>query len=279
MATYAIGDIQGCYATFQRLLERIAFDRSRDRLWLVGDLVNRGPRSLETLQWARDHDDCLTVVLGNHDLHLLAAALGVRKLKRLDTLEDILAAKRGGELIDWLRHQPLIHVDGNDVLVHAGLLPEWSVDDACAHARTLESALRNGDGKAVLRALQTPPPGRWRAALKGSERLAFIAAVLTRIRVCRPKGKLHASFTGPLESVPEGYAPWFRAPDRRSSGYRIVFGHWSALGLYLDDGVRALDTGCVWGRTLTALRLDDEQVFSVPYAEEQQAPEASGENG
>jgi bis(5'-nucleosyl)-tetraphosphatase (symmetrical) len=248
MATYAIGDIQGCYATLQGLLARIGFDAARDRLWLVGDLVNRGPRSLDVLRWARALDGRIVAVLGNHDLHLLGRAAGVRPRRDFDTFDDILQAPDRDPLLEWLAARPLLYREGDRVLVHAGLLPAWTVDDAEARARAAEAALRTGGP----------------AALAGSPDMA----ALTRVRLVDGAGEPVPDYSGPLDGAPPGTMPWFAHPARRSRGSRIVFGHWAALGLVLDDDAVGLDTGCVWGRCLTAMRLEDGAVFSEPTAME-----------
>jgi bis(5'-nucleosyl)-tetraphosphatase (symmetrical) len=261
MATYAIGDVHGCYETLRALLGRSGFSPSRDRLWMVGDLVNRGPRSLEVLRWAADLGDRLVVVLGNHDLYLLARAAGFAERKRRDTLDPVLAADDGPELVAWLRRRPLLHREGDRVLVHAGLFPEWSVERAEQLARETEERLRGGSGGRLLRSSVAKRPDRWREGLGPGARARLALAGLARLRALTPDGKMCADFSGPLAELPAGCLPWFEMPGRRSAGALVIFGHWAALGLRLAPGIAALDTGCVWGQYLTALRLDDGALF------------------
>jgi bis(5'-nucleosyl)-tetraphosphatase (symmetrical) len=254
MATYALGDIHGCFRTLERLLRRIAFDPPRDRLWNTGDLVNRGPHSLEVLRWARALGDRLTVVLGNHDLHLLARAAGLARAKPRDTLEEVLAAPDRDELLAWLRARPLLHAENGRVLVHAGLLSAWTVAEAQALARSLEARLRAPGGLKLLSPASQAPQ---RTPLW----------VLTRMRVCAADGSPGPDFTGPPEAAPPDCRPWFAFPGRRSAEATILFGHWAALGFYQAPGLLGLDSGCVWGGALTAVRLEDAEVFEEPAAE------------
>lgn len=259
MPVWAIGDLQGCLDPLDRLLDKIHFDPARDRLWFCGDIVNRGPRSLATLRRVKALGDRAVVVLGNHDLHLLAAANGSRrKLRRKDTLDDILDAPDREDLIEWLRHRPILHHDPETgyTMVHAGLPPDWDLADAVAAARELEDCLRNADFQHFLSAMYGNLPDKWSAALTGTERLRFITNCFTRLRYCRRDGRLDLGFKGAPENAPPDVLPWFRMPGRRSADLKIVFGHWSTLGTVPDPGVFALDTGCVWGGRLTALRLD-----------------------
>jgi bis(5'-nucleosyl)-tetraphosphatase (symmetrical) len=267
MALYAIGDIQGCFVTLQRLLERIGLDAGQDRLWLVGDLANRGPRSLEVLRWARALGDRLTLVLGNHDLHLIGRALRLRAPKRSDTLEAVLSSPDCRELIDWLRQRPLLHRDGPYVLVHAGLLPEWTLDEAESLAREAEDALRGDAVQEAFDALRGDGAARWSGTLDGVQRLRVVLRALTRLRTWSADGRACRGFSGPPEQAPEGCVPWFEVPDRRSQDAVIVCGHWAALGLRIQPGLIALDTGCVWGGSLTAVRLEDRAVFQEPFAD------------
>jgi len=275
MSTYVVGDLQGCAASFDALLEHVAFDVATDRVWLVGDLVNRGPDSLGALRRVIALGDAASVVLGNHDIHLLAVSAGVRKPGRGDTLSDILAAPDADALLDWVRHRSLAHratVDGTDVLmVHAGVLPGWSVDDAMRLAGELEAALRADDWRATVATLFGNDPDRWDESLTGAARLRAIVNVLTRLRYCSDDGRIDfkakdapalagANFPPP----PVGFRPWFDIASRRSRGSLVVFGHWSTLGLMIRDDVVALDTGCVWGGLLTAIRLEDRATFQVP---------------
>ena len=268
MSTWVVGDIQGCWRSLLRLLGDIRFDATRDRLWLAGDLVNRGPSNVEILRWARAQGDAVTTILGNHDLKLLARASGVSKAGKLDTLDDVLGAPDRDELIDWLRRRPLAHREGRWLMVHAGVAPSWSVDDTLARARELEDVLRAGPLDKAMARLGEDAPDRWTDGLRGKKRLASIVATLCRLRTCRADGTACASFSGEPADAPKGCMPWFDVPGRKSAGARIVFGHWSALGLLVRDDVICLDTGCVWGRSLTALRLEDSHVVQVPCADD-----------
>jgi bis(5'-nucleosyl)-tetraphosphatase (symmetrical) len=266
MATYAIGDVQGCYDALRRLLEAIRFDPSRDRLWFTGDLVNRGPASLKTLRFVKRLGTAAVTVLGNHDLHLLAAARGVRYPHRQDTLEEVLVAPDRDELLDWLRRRPLIYAEGTALLVHAGLLPEWSVPQALELGREVEQALvQDLDG--FCRHMYGNQPDRWDEGLTGYERLRVIVNAMTRLRILTPDGRMELTYTGPPELAPLGCLPWYAVPGRRSRSHFIVCGHWAAHGLALTETVATLDTGCVWGGKLTALRLEDRQVFQVACGE------------
>jgi len=263
MATYAIGDSQGCVQALQRLLDEIRFDASRDRLWLVGDLVNRGPDSLATLRFVMALGDCAVVVLGNHDLHLLTVAEGLEKLRRDDTLEEVLAAPDREELLAWLRHRPLMHYEGEFAMVHAGLLPPWSISRALELAAEVETALRSESYRSFLAKMYGNRPARWTEALTGYDRLRVVVNAMTRLRLCTADGTMEFDHKGQLKSLPEGYVPWFEAPNRRSQDTPIICGHWSALGLLARDNLVALDTGCLWGRRLTALRLEDRKIFQI----------------
>ena len=267
MATYAIGDIHGCFETLQGLLRRVAFDPRQDRLWLVGDLVNRGPASLEVLRWAVEHEDRIVVVLGNHDLHLLARAAGVGEAKRRDTLEPVLAAPDRDDLLGWLRRRSLLHRDGETLMVHAGLFPSWGPRLAERLAREVEERLR-GDGAAkLLAAIEQRTAERWKEGLSGLDRARAALSGFVRLRTLDGTGRMCAGFSGPPDDAPRGCRPWFAVRGRRSAGLTVIFGHWAALGLRIGGGVAALDTGCVWGRELTALRLDDWRVFREPAVE------------
>jgi len=242
MATYVIGDVQGCFTTLEKLLVRIDFDPLRDRLWFVGDLVNRGPSSLAVLRFIRGLDDRAVVVLGNHDLHLIARSRGTRGRRPRDTFEDVLEAPDRDALIEWLLHRPLLHREGDHVMVHAGLLPQWSLEEAEALAKKAEKKLR-GD------------------RLGKSLRIAVDA--FTRLRTCTEDGEMCLSFAGPPSQAPAGCRPWFELA-RIPSAITIVFGHWASLGLHLGAQAIGLDTGCVWGGALTALRLEDRTIFQEP---------------
>jgi bis(5'-nucleosyl)-tetraphosphatase (symmetrical) len=261
MATYAIGDIQGCFDFLMRLLDRIAFDPGNDRLWLTGDLVNRGPQSLEVLRWAYEHRDSITTVLGNHDLHLLALAAGVRDTRAKDTVDDVLDAPGRNELLDWLRCRPFFVVEGQYAMVHAGLLPGWTVEQAAQLARELEAELQGQRQKKALDSLYCGRPPEWSDTLDPPLRWCALANVFTRLRTCTLSGKARYDFSGPLRQLPPGHVPWFAFPGRRSETHTLICGHWAALGLHLEPGVVALDSGCVWGGALTAVRLEDLAVF------------------
>ena len=258
MATWAVGDLQGCAEPFARLLDRIEFDPARDQLWLVGDLVNRGPDSVGVLRRVRALGESARVVLGNHDLHLLAvAAGGGRGLREGDTLGPLLAAPDREELLGWLQAQPLLHTDADLgwTMVHAGLAPQWSLAEATACAREVEAALR-ADARAFFAEMYGDQPDTWAPDLAGTARLRFTVNCLTRLRYCTAAGRLLPKLKGPPAAAPVGALPWFTVPGRRTGGVRTVFGHWSALGLYRGDDVLGLDTGCVWGGALSAVRLD-----------------------
>jgi bis(5'-nucleosyl)-tetraphosphatase (symmetrical) len=279
MPTYAIGDIQGCCDEFETLLERIDFDPQRDRLWLVGDLVNRGPRSLDVLRLVRKLGPAVTTVLGNHDLHLLAAALTPsEQLKPKDTLGEIFAASDRDELLDWLRRQPILHHDPdlNYTMIHAGLPPDWDFAQARECAVDLENALRDDDASTELFAqMYGDQPDRWSNDLQGFDRLRFITNCFTRLRFCHSDGRLALRHKGAIEGAAPGLVPWFRVPQRRTRDLRIVCGHWSALGLYEGDGVLSIDTGCVWGASLCAVRLDRAAApIHVPCSSSGLKPEA-----
>jgi bis(5'-nucleosyl)-tetraphosphatase (symmetrical) len=264
MPTYAIGDIQGCFRTLERLLKRIGFEPGRDHLWSVGDLVNRGPESVEVLRWAREMGEHLTVVLGNHDLHLLGRAYGTRSAKRRDTLDGILESPDREELLEWLRRRRLLHREGDFVLVHAGLLPGWTLEVADGLAREVEEILGGTDPRRLLEALAIGRPSPWRAGLGQEDRWRIAVQSFTALRLCRDDGRVCEGYTGPPEGAPDGCHPWFELRDDHAAGLTVVCGHWSALGLRVQPGVLALDTGCVWGGTLTAARLEDGEVFEEP---------------
>ncbi|MFQ5791450.1 MAG: symmetrical bis(5'-nucleosyl)-tetraphosphatase [Acidobacteriota bacterium] len=275
MATYVIGDIQGCYRTLLRLLARIAFDPARDRIWLTGDLVNRGPQSLEVLRWAKELEARLTMVLGNHDLHLLAQAKGVREARPYDTLDAILTAPDRDALLKWLRRRPLFHREGPYVLVHAGLLPTWSLEEAQIVAGEVGEALSSERSEDLLEAVYASgEPPRWDRPLTGMARLRVAASVFTRLRTCTREGRLCLEFNGPPGMAPPGCLPWFRLTS--FPAVTVLFGHWAALGLHLDRGFIGLDTGCVWGGALSAFRLEDRSLFQEPYSEESRPEDPGG---
>ncbi len=264
MATYAIGDIQGCFAEFQELLVLCGFRRREDRLWLVGDLVNRGRQSLETLRYVKSLGSSAVTVLGNHDLHLMAVSEGLEKSREGDTLDAVLAAPDRDELLAWLRSRPLLHHENGFVLVHAGLLPQWDIAAASGLATEVEARLRSPNYRKFLSRLYGSKPDHWSEDLKGMDRLRVIVNSMTRLRFCSAEGVMEFKSKGEVKNSPPGYMPWFDVPGRRSADAVIVCGHWSALGLKLDDRLMAIDSGCVWGGKLSAVRLDDRQLFQVP---------------
>lgn len=257
MAVYAVGDLQGCATEFDNLLEKLSFEPGRDRLWLVGDLVNRGPDSLQVLRQVRSMGGAVSVVLGNHDLHLLAMAHG--RSKRNDaSLRSILDAPDSAKLIDWLQGMPLLHHDPDleITMIHAGLPPQWDIAEARRHAAELEKVLRGENSGKLFRRMYGNQPDLWQEELDGYDRLRFITNAFTRLRICDSEGRMRLRFKGTPETIPKGCKAWFRVPWRRSCGARIVCGHWSALGYNDENGVLALDTGCVWGGSLTGQRID-----------------------
>jgi bis(5'-nucleosyl)-tetraphosphatase (symmetrical) len=257
MATYVIGDVQGCYDALRRLLDRIGFDPSEDKLWFVGDLVNRGPDSLAVLRFIKSLGDQNVVVLGNHDLHLLARAEGETRNAKKDSLDDILTAPDRDEVLTWLRYRPLMHHDQDRgfTMVHAGLPPQWDLHLALACARELEAVLRGPAYRDFLAGMYGDEPAIWSTDLAGMERLRFITNCLTRMRFCDPSGRLDLSAKGRPGTQPAGTLPWFRIPWRATRAERIVFGHWSTLKWLAEDNVWSLDTGCLWGGHLTAIRI------------------------
>ena len=255
MTRYAIGDVQGCDEELGALLERLKFSPDRDRLWFVGDLVNRGPASLATLRRVRALGDNAVVVLGNHDLHLLALAHGAHRRRESDTLDEVLAAPDRDALLEWLLTRPLAHAEGPDLMVHAGLVPQWTVALTLSLALEVSSALRR-DPRALFDHMYGNEPDRWHERLAGMERVRFAINVLTRLRVCTADGRVDFTKKGKPPAPPSPLRPWFAHPQRESRDARIIFGHWSALGLVRDHGVIGLDTGCVWGGALSAVDLD-----------------------
>jgi bis(5'-nucleosyl)-tetraphosphatase (symmetrical) len=258
MALYAIGDVQGCDAQLGELLSALKFSADRDSLWFVGDLVNRGPESLKVLRRVRALGDAATVILGNHDLHLLAVAFGAARLRNDDTLADILAAPERAQLLEWLASRPLLHEDPslNVCMIHAGLPPQWDLNLAKQCAREFEKALQRDPAK-LLDRLYGDEPDHWDDELKGEERLRFIVNCFTRLRYLDAEGRLALRAKGsPKKAQSKSLIPWFEAQGARWRGSRIVFGHWSTLGFFKNADVTGIDTGCVWGDSLTALRLD-----------------------
>ncbi|HGX91705.1 MAG TPA: symmetrical bis(5'-nucleosyl)-tetraphosphatase [Candidatus Tenderia sp.] len=262
MAVYAIGDIQGCFDELQALLALIKFNPAKDQLWFTGDLVNRGPKSLETLRFVKGLGESAVTVLGNHDLHLLAVAYGHGKKLAKDTLKPILKADDGEALIHWLRHRPIMHYDKrlDTMMVHAGLPPQWDLNTAKTCARELEAVLRGDDYMAFIANMYGNRPKRWKKSLKGMERLRFITNAFSRTRYCHEDGALDFDAKGKPGRQAAGLLPWFEVPGRKSEGLRIVFGHWSTLGVGEMNHVLSLDGGCLWGGSLVAVRLDSKKL-------------------
>ncbi len=265
MATYAIGDVQGCFYAFQALLTKLNFNPTRDRIWLVGDMINRGTGSLEMLRWCVANQHVIKVVLGNHDLHAIAVAHSIRPPHRSDTLQPILNAHDGMQLLEWLRHQPLMLVEDDIAMVHAGMLPQWSINQALGYAAEVEAVLQHNNYIQFLQHMYGNHPHVWHDDLQGMERLRLITNAFTRMRICNALGELDYGFKGELADIPSGFMPWFQVPNRLSGDTTIVCGHWSALGLHQQDNVRALDTGCLWGGQLTALCLETEAITQVDF--------------
>lgn len=269
MATYAIGDIQGCYHAFTALLARIQFNPKQDKLWLVGDLINRGSGSLEVLRWCYAHQDVVTVVLGNHDLHTLVVANGFVRPHRGDTLDTLLVAPDSATLLHWLRHQSMIHYEYGYLMVHAGLLPQWTVPQALALGAEVEAALRGKNYREFLASMYGNLPDQWDDDLVGFDRLRVITNAMTRLRICSVDGVMEFKFKGELEDIPPAYLPWFDVVGRKSEEDIIIFGHWSALAsqqiiLEQKQTLYALDTGCLWGGQLTAFCLETKVMTQVP---------------
>lgn len=260
----AIGDIQGCFGSLQSLIRLLPADAP---LWLTGDLVNRGPQSLETLRWVRAHEHRVVTVLGNHDLHLLAVACGVRKPHRSDTFSDILQAADRDDLLDWLRSRPLAYVGEGWLMVHAGIVPDWSAEQAISLAGEVHSVLSGPDWVDFMHQMYGNQPSQWSDELRGTARLRVIVNALTRLRFCTADGRMEFETKEAADKAPSGFLPWFEVPNRASATHPIVFGHWSTLGLINRPNLLAIDTGCVWGRQLTAVQLSDRQVWRVECAE------------
>lgn len=257
MTRYAVGDVQGCDQELRALLKKLGFSADRDRLWFVGDLVNRGPGSLATLRLVRALGENAVVVLGNHDLHLLAVAHGAHRRRSSDTLEELLGARDCDALLEWLIRRPLAHAEGDDLLVHAGVVPQWSVAATLALAAEVSRALERNP-RELFEHMYGNQPDRWDERLQGMERLRFAINVLTRLRVCTADGRVELDLKGEPPPPPSPLRPWFMHEARLSRNARVIFGHWSALGLVQRPGVLGLDTGCVWGGALTAFDLDRE---------------------
>ncbi len=264
MPTYVIGDVHGHLPTLDRLLQAIRFDRRTDRLWFCGDLVNRGPDSLGVLRRVTDLGDRALAVLGNHDIHLLARAEGLAEPKRRDTFDAVLEAPDRADLLEWLRHRPVLHREGEWLMVHAGLHPQWTPNEAAALAGEVEVGLRDERRERYVRTIDPArePPAFWQPTLRGTERRRYALTVLTRIRTVERNGRL-SPYSGPPENAPPGLTAWFDLPHRRPDGLTVLFGHWAALGYHRADRATCLDSGCAWGRTLTALRLEDGELTQV----------------
>src|SRR5574340_779864 len=259
MATYAIGDLQGCLDPLRQLLGEIGFSASRDRLWFVGDLVNRGPQSLDIRRFVKDLSERAIVVQGTHDLHLLMVAEGYGKRHTEDTLDPILAAPDRDELLKWMRTRPLLHVEDEYAMVHAGWLPRWSVQQAGEVAGETEAVLRADNYREFLAHMYGNEPASWDDSLAGWDRLRVVINAMTRMRFCTPEGRMDLKVKGPVDRAPPGYMPWFEVPGRKSRTHTVIFGHWSALGLKITSNLLALDSGCLWGGALTAVRLEDRR--------------------
>ena len=275
MAVYAIGDVQGCYDELARLLDLLKPDSRTDELWFVVDLVNRGPRSLEVLRLVRSLGRAAIVTLGNHDLHLLAAAYGNEKRAAEPLLQPILAAHDRRELIDWLRQRPLVHYrpDLNTLMAHAGVPPAWDPLTAVKRSREVEAELQGPGVADFLREMYGNKPDQWSADLSGAERTRFIVNSYTRMRFCHADGRMDFEHNGAPGTQPESLQPWFDLPTRAAQSVRIVFGHWASLGFLQRANLLAIDTGCVWGRALTAVRLDGPaRVWTVPAIKPPRAP-------
>ncbi|MBX9676627.1 MAG: symmetrical bis(5'-nucleosyl)-tetraphosphatase [Methylotenera sp.] len=270
MATYAIGDIQGCYHAFQALLARLSFNPQHDQLRLVGDLINRGSGSLEVLRWCYQHQTSVKVVLGNHDLHALAVAHELKKAHKSDTLQAIIDAPDKHKLLDWLRYQPLMIADTDErqieyVIVHAGLLPQWTVELALGYAQEVGAALQAEDYRYFLANMYGNEPNHWQDNLAGMDRLRVITNAMTRMRICKASGEMEFAFKGKVEHIPIGYIPWFDSPNRQSDSTRIFCGHWSALGIVQRNSVISLDTGCLWGGQLSAICIETGVITQVQH--------------
>lgn len=265
MATYAIGDIQGCFEPLQCLLNKINFNPEKDKLWLAGDIINRGPDSLATLRFLYKIRDSVTLVLGNHDLHFIAVYYGLRKAGKNDTLDQLLIAPDRADLVYWLRFQKLVHHDAalNFTMVHAGIPPQWTLDDALARSREVEQVLRSDSPELLLENMYGNLPARWSDDLQDADRLRVITNYFTRMRFCSAAGEVELQTKENTDSAPAGFSPWFTLSGRKMRHHKIIFGHWAALeGRANTKNIYALDTGCVWGGALTALRLEDEVLFS-----------------
>jgi bis(5'-nucleosyl)-tetraphosphatase (symmetrical) len=263
MAIYAIGDIQGCYYSFLDLLKKIKFKRGRDQLWLVGDLVNRGNGSLEILRWCYKNKSSVTAVLGNHDLHALAIKYKVIEPDDEDTLSRLLKAKDSDLLFKWLRSLPLVHYEKKHLMVHAGVMPQWTIKDALKFSKEVSTQLRSKKYIEFLSSIYGNKPEKWSSTLNKNDKARIVINATTRLRALSSDGAIDFTYKGELKNMPKKLKAWFDFPKRKTKDNVIVFGHWSALGLVTRGDIFSIDTGCVWGRALTAIRLDDKSVFSV----------------
>lgn len=268
-SAWAIGDIQGCFDEFIALVDRIDTHAAeqgigeKPKLWLVGDLINRGPKSLETIEWLMKHEDRCRIVLGNHDLNFLAVAAGIRKSKADDTLDALLHSPHRKRLVNWVRHQHLAHFEDGILMVHAGVLPQWDVAMTLAYAAELEYRLQSADWKDFIAQMYGNEPAQWRADLKGADRRRVSVNALTRLRFCSVSGVMEFNTKESAGHAPSGFLPWFALPERRTREQTLVFGHWSTLGLMNSPKVIALDTGCVWGGALSAVNLHSRELLQV----------------
>jgi bis(5'-nucleosyl)-tetraphosphatase (symmetrical) len=267
MANYAIGDVQGCFSALTCLLQKIHFDAHKDTLWFAGDLVNRGPDSLKTIEFIKSLGSAAHVVLGNHDLHMIAVALNCAPRKKKDTFSDLLDSENANELIDWLRQQALVlKIDLPEcsyIMCHAGIPPQWTADEALQHSKEVETVLQSKQAEDFLRVMYGNQPDCWHESLQGFDRLRIITNYCTRMRFCDKDGRLELDTKESASDAPPGFLPWFHIKNRKAEKQHIVVGHWAALqGETGIHTVHALDTGCVWGYKLSAMRLEDQQRFS-----------------
>jgi bis(5'-nucleosyl)-tetraphosphatase (symmetrical) len=272
MTTWVIGDIHGCWQTLKRLLERIRWNPTRDDLWLVGDLVNRGPASLDVLRWAVEHDTRVSAVLGNHDLHLLARVCGVAEAKKNDTLDAVLEAPDRDDLLHWLQSRPMMHKFGPFVIVHAGLAPDWNIELAQGYAEVIHAECGRLGAPSFLEAIHANRRQPWHVDLPRDDRASAAAVAMTRIRMVNRDGRAVLDYTGPPGVAPEGLTPWFSSAAVIRQGYSVIFGHWAQLGLFRARDVMCLDSGCVYGGRLTALRLDDGRIIQQPLVDKVEDP-------
>lgn len=260
-----IGDVQGCCGSLDTLLSHPSVAQDPDaQFWFAGDLVNRGPQSLQTLRRIMALEGRSTSILGNHDMHLLAMAAGLKRPSKNDTLLEVLTASDAGDLIDWLRHRPLAHFEHDHLMVHAGVLPKWDVKKTLSLAQEVEEVLRSKNWQKIFLKMYGDEPTFWKEGHAGSKRLRIIINTLTRLRMCNPKGHMVLNIKSSPENRNDGLIPWFELPNRATENVTVVFGHWSTLGLKVEPHIICLDTGCVWGGHLTAMRLHDRALIQIP---------------